>query len=61
MRMLDLDPQLLRAFLTVPEIVTFNRAALMLNCTQASVSLQIRKLENLIGTECSSGRPAHLS
>jgi DNA-binding transcriptional LysR family regulator len=49
--MLDLAPQLLGAFLTVAEIGKVNRAALMLNRTQTSARLQIRKLENLIGTE----------
>lgn len=49
--MLDLDPYLLRAFLTVSEVGTVNGAAATLNRTQAAVSMQIRKLESLVGTE----------
>ena len=47
--MFDLDPYLLRAFLTVAEIGTVNGAAVSLNRTQAAVSMQIRKLEGLVG------------
>jgi len=47
--MVDLDPYLLRAFLTVVEIGTVNGAAVVLNRTQAAVSMQIRKLEGLVG------------
>ena len=47
--MADLDPYLLRAFLTVAEIGTVNGAAGTLNRTQAAVSMQIRKLEGLVG------------
>src|SRR4051812_45756693 len=49
--MLDLDPYLLRAFLMVAEVGTVNGAALSLNRTQAAVSMQIRKLESLVGKE----------
>jgi DNA-binding transcriptional LysR family regulator len=49
--MFDLDPYLLRAFLTVAEIGTVNGAAASLNRTQAAVSMQIRKLEGLVGKE----------
>src|SRR5215210_5798833 len=49
--MLDLDPYLLRAFLTVAEVGTVSGAALSLNRTQAAVSMQIRKLESLVGKE----------
>jgi DNA-binding transcriptional LysR family regulator len=49
--MLDLDPHLLRAFLTVAEVGTVNGAAVSLNRTQAAVSMQIRKLEGLLGKE----------
>jgi DNA-binding transcriptional LysR family regulator len=49
--MLELDPYLLRAFLTVAEVGTVNGAALSLNRTQAAVSMQIRKLEDLLGGE----------
>ncbi|MGO4668794.1 LysR substrate-binding domain-containing protein [Bosea sp. 2YAB26] len=49
--MLELDPYLLRAFLTVAEVGTVNGAALSLNRTQAAVSMQIRKLEELLGSD----------
>ena len=45
----DLDPDLLRAFLTVVEIGAVNGAAGVLNRTQTAVSMQIRKLEGLVG------------
>ena len=47
--MADLDPYLLRAFLRVAEVGTVNGAAGTLNRTQAAVSMQIRKLEGLVG------------
>ena len=47
--MADVDPYLLRAFLTVAEIGTVNGAAGTLHRTQAAVSMQIRKLEGLVG------------
>lgn len=47
--MLDLDSYLLRAFLTVAEIGTVSGAAATLNRTQAAVSMQLRKLEELVG------------
>ena len=45
----DLDPYLLRAFSTVVEVGTVSGAATVLNRTQAAVSMQIRKLEDLVG------------
>ena len=47
--MLDLDSYLLRAFLAVAEIGTVSGAAATLNRTQAAVSMQLRKLEDLVG------------
>jgi DNA-binding transcriptional LysR family regulator len=47
--MLDLDSYLLRAFLTVAQVGTVNGAAARLHRTQAAVSMQIRKLEELVG------------
>ena len=47
--MADLDPYLLRAFLRVAEVGTVIGAAGTLNRTQAAVSMQIRKLEGLVG------------
>lgn len=49
--MLDLNPYLLRAFLTVAEVGTVNGAATALNRTQAAVSMQVRKLEGLVGAD----------
>lgn len=59
--MLDLDPYLLRAFLTVAEVGTVNGAAVSLNRTQAALSMQIRKLESLMGTELFSRSPKGLT
>lgn len=47
--MLDLDPYLLRAFLSVADVGTVNGAAAALHRTQAAVSMQIRRLEELLG------------
>jgi DNA-binding transcriptional LysR family regulator len=46
----DLNPELLRAFVAVADHLSFTRAALHLNRTQATVSLQVRRLEERIGT-----------
>ncbi|WP_295952078.1 LysR substrate-binding domain-containing protein [Rhodoferax sp.] len=48
--MLDLDPHLLRAFLSVARIGTINGAAASLCRTQAAVSMQIRRLEEVVGS-----------
>jgi DNA-binding transcriptional LysR family regulator len=45
----SLDPELLRAFIAVAEHLSFTRAAAHLNRTQATVSLQVRRLEERIG------------
>ncbi|MFC7460594.1 LysR substrate-binding domain-containing protein [Hydrogenophaga defluvii] len=45
----DLDPHLLRAFLAVVDIGTVNGAAAALHRTQAAVSMQIRRLEEIVG------------
>ncbi|OAF10004.1 LysR family transcriptional regulator [Bradyrhizobium centrolobii] len=47
----DLDPDLLKAFLAVAEHRSFTRAAAMLNRTQSAVSVQIRRLEERLGTK----------
>jgi len=47
--MTDYDPYLLRAFLAVADIGTVSGAAVLLNRTQAAVSMQIRRLEDLTG------------
>ena len=47
----DLDPDLLKAFLAVAEHRSFTRAAHALNRTQSAVSVQIRRLEERLGTK----------
>ncbi|WP_339915675.1 LysR substrate-binding domain-containing protein [uncultured Brevundimonas sp.] len=45
-RLINLDVELLRAFVTIHETGTFTRAAEMLGRTQPAISLQIRRLES---------------
>jgi DNA-binding transcriptional LysR family regulator len=59
--MLNLDPYLLRAFLSVAEVGTVNGAALTLHRTQAAVSMQIRKLEGLVGADLFERSPKGLA
>jgi DNA-binding transcriptional LysR family regulator len=47
----DLDPDLLKAFLAVAEYRSFTRAADQLNRTQSAVSVQVRRLEERLGTK----------
>ena len=47
--MANLDPHLLRAFLSVADVGTVNGAAVALHRTQAAVSMQIRRLEDEVG------------
>src|ERR1700712_1280246 len=46
-----LDPDLLRAFVAVADHGSFTRAAAALNRTQSAVSMQIKRLEQVIGAE----------
>src|SRR5215471_13569403 len=46
----NLDLDLLKAFLAVAEHRSFTRAAATLNRTQSAVSVQIRRLEERLGT-----------
>lgn len=46
-----LDPDLLKAFVAVAENRSFTRAAILLNRTQSAVSMQIKRLEERLGTE----------
>ncbi len=46
---LDVDTELLRAFLGVADLGGFTRAAVMLNRTQSAVSVQVQKLEARLG------------
>lgn len=48
--MIDLDPSCLRAFLAVVEAGGFTRAAVKLNRTQSAISMQIRRLEEVLDT-----------
>lgn len=47
----DLDPDLLKALLAVAEHRSFTRAADQLNRTQSAVSVQVRRLEERLGTK----------
>jgi len=44
-----LDPRLLQSFLAVADSASFSRAAQHLNCTQSTVSAQIKRLEGQVG------------
>jgi DNA-binding transcriptional LysR family regulator len=54
--MIDLDPACLRAFLAVIEAGGFTRAGLKLNRTQSAISMQIRRLEEVLGTQLIADR-----
>lgn len=47
----DLEIDLLRSFNAVAETRHFTRAAERLNCAQSAVSMQIKRLETLVGTK----------
>jgi DNA-binding transcriptional LysR family regulator len=49
--MIDLDPACLRAFIAVTEAGGFTRAGIKLNRTQSAISMQVRRLEELLGTK----------
>jgi DNA-binding transcriptional LysR family regulator len=49
MQIPPLDPDLLKAFVAVADRCSFTRAASELNRTQASVSMQIKRLEDRLG------------
>lgn len=59
--MQDLDPHLLRAFLAVIEVGTVNGAAAALHRTQAAVSMQIRRLEDIAGAPLFERSPKGLT
>src|SRR5664279_1395060 len=53
----DIDPELLRAFLLIAEGESFTGAADRLGRTQSAVSMQIKRLEQILGqTVLSRGR-----
>lgn len=57
----DLDPHLLRAFLSVIDVGTVNGAAAALHRTQAAVSMQIRRLEDIAGAPLFERSPKGLT
>jgi DNA-binding transcriptional LysR family regulator len=50
-RLVNLDLDLLRAFLAVAELKNFTRAGARLGRTQSAISLQIKRLEEQVGAE----------
>lgn len=59
-RLVNLDLDLLRTFLTVSEVRNFTRAGRRLGRSQSAVSLQIRKLEDQLGRPLLSRDPHHV-
>ncbi len=47
----DLDPALLRAFVTIAELRSFTRAGHRLGRTQSAISLQVKRLEDRLGVQ----------
>src|SRR4051812_6814406 len=56
----SLDPEVLRAFVAVADHLSFTRAAQQLNRTQASVSLQVKRLEDQLGVGLFRRSTAHV-
>lgn len=56
-----LDPDLLRAFVTVVECGGFSQAAVRLMRGQSAVSLQIKRLEETLGVRLLDRSPRHLA
>ncbi|MBZ9808415.1 LysR family transcriptional regulator [Mesorhizobium sp. ESP-6-2] len=56
----SLDPELLRAFVVVAERLSFTRAAEQLNRTQATVSLQVKRLEERLDISLFRRSTAHV-
>src|SRR6186997_840568 len=48
---LTIDPDLLRAFVLIAEGRSFTRAAAMVGRTQSAVSMQVKRLEEILGHE----------
>jgi DNA-binding transcriptional LysR family regulator len=63
MRIVNLPTDLLRTFVTVIEVRSHTRAADLLNRSQPAVSLQIKRLEELVGYKLirQKGRTMHVS
>ncbi|MFD1158418.1 LysR family transcriptional regulator [Roseovarius aestuarii] len=49
MRVVNLSTELLRTFVTVIEVESFTRAAEILGRTQPAISLQVKRLEQMVG------------
>src|SRR5262249_2592170 len=49
--MTNIPTELLRAFVAVVDLRGFTKAAQVLGCTQPAVSAQIKRLQNLLGSE----------
>jgi DNA-binding transcriptional LysR family regulator len=54
--MIELDPACLRAFLAVADEGGFTKAAHSLNRTQSAVSMQVRRLEEMLGAQLIADR-----
>ena len=63
MRLVNLPTDLLRTFITVIEVKSHTRAANLLNRSQPAISLQIKRLEDLVGYKLiwQKGRTMHVS
>lgn len=55
-----LDLELLRSFVTIADLGSFTRAAGHLGRTQSAISLQIKRLEELLGRQVMKRGPRHL-
>src|SRR6185312_12097523 len=49
--LLSIDPDLLRTFVLIAEGRSFTRAAALVGRTQSAVSMQVKRLEELLGQE----------
>ena len=49
MKIINLPTDLFRTFVTVVEVEGFTKAADILGCTQPAISLQVQRLEQLVG------------
>ena len=59
-RIVNLELDLVRAFVTVAEARSFTRAGARLGRTQSAISLQIRRLEDRLGAQLLSRDPRHV-
>lgn len=59
-RLVNLDLDLVRAFVTVAEARSFTRAGERLGRSQSAVSLQMRRLEDRLGVQLLSRDPRHV-